>query len=78
MGLFFPQTLTQGYDYTPSSGVLMMPVRHRETASTCSSNITAVQMHLCISHIQADSTLAHEQTNQTIENLADIKNIVLL
>lgn len=68
MGLFFPQTLTQGYDcdYTPSSGVLMMPVRHRQTASTCNNNI-AVQMHLCISHVQADSTLAHEQTNQTIE-----------
>lgn len=65
MGLFLPQTLTQGY--TPSSGVLMMPVWHRETASTCSSNITAVQMHLCISHVQADSTLAHEQSNQTIE-----------
>lgn len=66
VGLFLPQTLTQGYDcdYTPISGVLMTPVRHRQTASTCSSNITA---SVLFSHTQTDSTLAYEQTNQAIE-----------
>lgn len=66
VGLFLPQTLMQGYDcdYTPISGVLMTPVRHRQTASTCSSNITA---SVLFSHTQTDSTLAYEQTNQAIK-----------
>lgn len=66
VGLFLPQTLTQGYDcdYTPISGVLMMLVRHRQTASTCSSSITA---SVLFTHAQTHSTLAYEQANQAIE-----------